>query len=59
MINEVGSIHQSFTDDEPCVLLALWPKGYVFFPEHHMPSGVLRTVNHSVDNEVNLVADNF
>lgn len=36
---------------------ALWPKGYVFFPEQHMPRDVLRAVNHSVDNEVNFVAD--
>lgn len=58
IINEVGSIHQSFTDDDPCVLLALWPKGYVFFEQPHMPpAGTLREVNHSVDNEVNLVAE--
>lgn len=58
IINEVGSIHQSYTDDQPCLLLAVWPQGYVFFPPEHMPPpGVLREANHDVANEISYTLD--
>ena len=52
LVNEVGSIHQSFSKDEDITLVALWPSGYVFFPPEHLPHGVFKPVNHNVGNEV-------
>jgi hypothetical protein len=52
VVNEVGSIHQSFSKDEAVTLIAVWPSGYVFFPPERLPQGVFLEVNHDVANEV-------
>lgn len=50
--NEVGSVHQTFTEDEECLMIALWPGRYVIFEESQLPEGVFVPVNHSTDREV-------
>lgn len=57
IINEVGSIHQSYTAEQPCLLLAVWPQGYVFFPPERLPQEGLLPVNHDVSNEINYTLD--
>eukprot|EP00435_Cladocopium_sp_Y103_P035811 s1346_g9.t1 len=50
--NEMGSIHQTFTEDEECLLMAIWPGSYVIFSEDQLPDGVFKPVNHSIDREI-------
>eukprot|EP00798_Chlamydomonas_sp_ICE-L_P019106 gene19105-25710_t len=57
VVNEVGSIHQSVTKDEPLTLMAVWPSGYVFFPDEHLKKGVFFDINHDVSNEVKWTDD--
>lgn len=33
MALQVGSVHQTFTEDEDCMLIAVWPGRYVLFDE--------------------------
>ena len=47
LCNEVGSVHQSFTEDEDAVLLAIWPGQYVIFPEENLPTNIFVPVNHT------------
>eukprot|EP00913_Durusdinium_trenchii_P023658 g22225.t3 len=49
--NEMGSIHQTFTQDEECLMIALWPGRYVMFSEDQLPKNVFMPVNHSIDQE--------
>jgi hypothetical protein len=37
LANEVGSVHQSYTKDEGCVLLCLWSSAHADIPCSHMP----------------------
>jgi quercetin dioxygenase-like cupin family protein len=41
LVNEVGSIHQSYTKDEGCVLLCLWSSAHADIPCCHMPKSDL------------------
>lgn len=36
-VNEVGSIHQSFTRDEGCLLLCIWGGSHLNLPPEHWP----------------------
>lgn len=52
LANEMGSIHQTFTEDEECLLIAVWLGSYVIFSEDQLPEGIFKTVNHSIDREI-------
>lgn len=39
LVNEVGSIHQSWTEDEGCFLLCIWGGGHLNLPPSCFPSG--------------------
>lgn len=53
LVNQVGSVHQSFTKEEGCSMLAVWPGKYVIFDDDQLPEGVFESVNHrSQDKEV-------
>lgn len=41
LVNEVGSIHQSYTKEEGCVLLCLWSSAHADIPCCHMPKSSL------------------
>jgi len=47
LANEVGSVHQSFTEEEDCVMIAIWPGRYTLFEEDQLPEGVFVPVSHS------------
>lgn len=51
LANEVGSVHQTFTEDEECLMIALWPGRYVIFRDEQLPRDVFVPVNHHIDNE--------
>lgn len=38
-VNEVGSIHQSFTRGEGCLLLCVWGGAHLNLPPSHWPPG--------------------
>jgi hypothetical protein len=52
MVNEIGSIHQSFTQEEAVTMVAIWPGGYTFFPPSHLPTGVFLESNHDPASEI-------
>jgi quercetin dioxygenase-like cupin family protein len=37
LVNEIGSVHQSYTKGEGCVLLCLWSSAHADIPCDHMP----------------------
>jgi hypothetical protein len=41
LVNEIGSIHQSFTKDEGCVLLCLWSNAHADISTCHLPKNDL------------------
>lgn len=49
--NEVGSVHQTFTEDEACLMIAVWPGRYVIFKPEQLPDGVFTPVNHDISLE--------
>ena len=46
LANEVGSVHQSFTEDEDCFMIAVWPGRYVIFDDDQLPKDVFVPVSH-------------
>jgi len=46
LANEVGSVHQSFTEDEDCFMIAVWPGKYVIFNDDQLPRDVFVPVSH-------------
>jgi hypothetical protein len=51
MVNEIGSVHQSFTQEETVKMVAIWPGGYTFFPPEHLPAGVFLEGTHNPAEE--------
>jgi len=51
LTNEVGSIHQTFTEDEECLMVAVWPGRYMTFRDDQLPDGVFEPINHRADKE--------
>jgi hypothetical protein len=42
LLNEIGSVHLSFTRADPCLLLVLWSGSHAYVQEsHYPPQGVI------------------
>jgi hypothetical protein len=41
LVNEIGSVHQSYTKDQGCVLLVLWSSAHADICSSHMPHNMI------------------